>query len=121
MAEGLARALWGGKARVQSAGSHPAGLNPLSVQVMAEIGIDISRQRSKSVREIDLPQVDLVITLCKEEVCPVLPPGKRHLHWPISDVGLVAGGPEERIEAFRQTRDLIRRRLKDHTSELIGI
>jgi arsenate reductase len=85
MAEGIARAIFGGAVRVQSAGSKPAGVNPLAVAAMAEIGIDLSAQRSKSVVSIDPASVDTVITLCAEEVCPVFLGGARRLHWPIPD------------------------------------
>jgi arsenate reductase len=70
MAEGLARRLFGAKAEVMSAGSAPVGLNPFAVEAMAEVGIDISGHRSKSVDEIDPGSLDMVITLCAEEVCP---------------------------------------------------
>ena len=71
MAEGLARAMFGDSVHVQSAGSQPAGVDALAVAAMAEIGIDISAQTSKSVESIDPHSVDTVITLCAEQVCPV--------------------------------------------------
>ena len=74
MAEGLARARFGERARVQSAGSAPSSVNPLAVQAMAEVGIDISGQWSKRVDTIDPATVDTVVTLCADEVCPVFPP-----------------------------------------------
>ena len=77
MAEGLARARFGGGVRVQSAGSAPSAVNPLAVRVMAEIGIDVSGQRSKHVETIDPATVDLVVTLCADEVCPALPGAAR--------------------------------------------
>ena len=70
MAEGLARARFGDRARVQSAGSTPAGVNPIAIDVLAEIGIDITGQTSKSVDAINPASVDIVVTLCAEEVCP---------------------------------------------------
>ena len=73
MAEGLARELLGADVRVMSAGSKPTTPNPLAIEVMAEAGIDISGQHSKSVDSIDPESVDTVVTLCAEEVCPVLP------------------------------------------------
>jgi len=85
MAEGLARDMFRDDARVLSAGSAPAGVNPNAVQVMTENGIDISAHHSKSVDDIDLAGVDLIITLCADEVCPVIPARVKHLHWPLPD------------------------------------
>lgn len=113
MAEGIAREMFGASVRVQSAGSRPSQLNPLAVTAMAEIGIDISRQRAKSVETIDSDTVDTVVTLCTEEVCPMFPGEVRRLHWPIADP---AGGEpdltqEQRLERFRVARDQIKQRL----------
>ncbi|MES1944520.1 protein-tyrosine phosphatase, low molecular weight [Salinisphaera sp. PC39] len=85
MAEGLARSILSDKAMVISAGSEPSCVNPLAIESMAEIGIDISGHRSKFVSEVDPEEVDLVVTLCAEEVCPILPGRVRCLHWPIAD------------------------------------
>lgn len=73
MAGGLARQLLGSGAEVMSAGSSPSTVNPYAIEVMAEIGIDISGHRSKLVDEIDLNGINLIVTLCTEEVCPVVP------------------------------------------------
>src|SRR5512146_699832 len=113
IAEGLAREMFGASVRAQSAGSSPSRLNPLAVAAMAEIGIDISGHRAKSVESIDSGTVDTVVTLCAEEVCPVFPGNVRRLHWPIADP---AGGDpgltqEQRLERFRVARDQIRQRL----------
>lgn len=115
MAEGLARALLGAHAQVLSAGSQPSEVNPYAIEVMREIGIDISGQRSKSVEAIDTTQLDLVVTLCAEEVCPVLPGGTRRLHWPIPDPASTdpALTPEQLRERFRSARDQIRARLSE--------
>jgi len=85
MAEGLARQILGELAEVLSAGSDPASVNPHAVEAMAEIGIDITGQYSKSVDTIDLLGLDLVVTLCAEEVCPILPGHVQRTHWPIAD------------------------------------
>ena len=85
LAEGLARAHFGDRIRIQSAGSRATRVNPLAIEALAEIGIDGSAQRSKSVDEIDPTTVDLVITLCAEEVCPAVLGAARRLHWPIAD------------------------------------
>ena len=111
LAEGLARAHFGDRARVLSAGATPAGVNPLAVAALAEVGIDASSQASKSVDEIDPADVDLVVTLCAEQVCPAYPKRVRKLHWPLPDPAAVA--PEERLEAFRETRDELARRIAE--------
>lgn len=85
MAEGLARHILGGRIDAISAGSLPSAVNPYAVEAMAEIGIDISGHRSKSIDEIDTSGIDLIVTLCAEEVFPALPGRVRRLHWPISD------------------------------------
>lgn len=85
MAEGLARQLLGPQAQIQSAGSEPSTVNPYAIEVMAELGIDLTAHRSKSVQTIDPAGVDLVVTLCAEEVCPVFLGAAQHLHWPIAD------------------------------------
>ena len=111
MAEGLARARFGDRARVQSAGSTPAGVNPLAVEVLAEIGIDITGQTSKSVDAIDPASVDVVVTLCAEEVCPVFLARARQLHWPMPDP--TAAPPELQRQRFREVREQIAARLPE--------
>ena len=113
MAEGLAQRLTPPGTRVYSAGSEPASVNPLAVRAMAEIGIDISKHRSKSVDEIPVDQVDVVVTLCAEEVCPVFPGSVRRLHWPVDDPAREGGSEAERLGAFRRVRDEIGRRLEE--------
>tara|TARA_A100001037_G_scaffold202628_1_gene181172 strand:+ start:120 stop:467 length:348 start_codon:yes stop_codon:yes gene_type:complete len=111
MAEGLARARFGDRARVQSAGSQPATVNPFAVEALADVGIDISQHSSKHVENIDPADVDVVITLCAEEVCPVFPARVRHLAWPLPDPA-GSGTEAEQRARFRRTRDEIARRLE---------
>jgi len=111
MAEGLARAYHGDRASVQSAGSEPSRVHPMAVEVLGELGIDISGAQSTSVEDVDPGTVDTVITLCAEVVCPVFLGSARRLHWPLADPAAAAGSPEALREAFRQTRDELRRRL----------
>src|SRR5207344_2002607 len=85
MAEGLARAMFGDRAEVASAGSVPTRVNPFAVAAMAEIGIDISAQRSKSVDEVGAGDFDVIVTLCADEVCPIVPGAVKKLHWPMPD------------------------------------
>lgn len=110
MAEGLLRSLGGGKAEAFSAGTHPWRVHPSAVEVMGEIGVDISEQYSKGIEE--LPQdLDVVITLCDSAAaeCPVIPANRQRQHWSIPDPSFVAD--EEMLEAFRKTRDDLRERI----------
>ncbi len=109
IAEGIARHWFGDAIRVQSAGSQPGEVRPEAVQVLAELGIDIAEQRSKSVDAIDPGSVDTVITLCAEEFCPAYLGQTRRLHWGLADPAAVEG--EARLGAFRRTRDELMRRL----------
>lgn len=109
MAEGLARNLFPDARRIASAGSDPGRLDPRSVKVMAEIGMDIRAQYSKSVADLDPTEFDWIITLCADEVCPVVPGARsQRLHWPLPDP---AGDDPEDLSGFRRTRDEIHRRL----------
>ena len=86
---------------------------------MAEIGIDISGHRSKSVDEfLDAPP-DLLITVCDSarETCPVFPAAVERLHWPFDDPAAVEGSPDARLAAFRRIRDEIHARIKSYLSE----
>ncbi len=113
MAEGLARARFGSRARVASAGSSPTAVNPLAVAALDEIGIDIRGQRSTRVDDIDPATVDVAVTLCAEEVCPAFPGRVRRLHWPMPDPAAASGSDAERLNRFRSVRDEIARRLGD--------
>lgn len=114
MAEGLARDLFGHAVRVQSAGSSPSRVNPFAIQAMAELGIDLGTHTSKSVQTIDPDSVDLVITLCAEEVCPVFLSSAPRMHWPLQDPVRKHEEftDEERLQHFRVARDQIRARLE---------
>ena len=112
MAEGLARHFHGERFEVQSAGSKPCFVHPCAIEALAELGIDISGQRSKSVQEIDPASVDIVITLCAEEVCPAFLGRAERLHWPLPDPAGKAT-PETLLEGFRDVRDELCRRLED--------
>jgi arsenate reductase len=108
LAEGIARSLAPG-IKVWSAGSRPTAVRPEAIAVLAELGIDISGHRSKSVDEIPAGEVDTVITLCGEEECPLFLGKARRLHWGLPDPAAVTG--PDRLQAFRETRDELRRRL----------
>lgn len=104
LAEGLARARFP-ELRIQSAGSKPTRPNPLALEALREVGIDASAHHSKLVDDIDPEGVELVVTLCAEEVCPAFLRPVRRLHWPIPDP---AGGD---LDAFRTARRRIAARL----------
>lgn len=114
MAEGLARHILGPAIRVSSAGSAPTRLHPMAIEVMAELGLDISQHRSKALGEVELDDVDLIVTLCAEEVCPMLPGRVRRLHWPIADPAAGTGmvSDAELRQRFRAARDAIAGRLE---------
>lgn len=114
MAEGLARHILGDRARVLSAGSEPSRLNPYAVAAMAEIGIDISLHQAKAIDDVDAAAVDLVVTLCADEVCPILPGRVRRLHWPVADPASSdpALTPEDLRARFATARDQIKARIE---------
>ena len=111
MAEGLARARFGDRVRVQSAGSRPGKLHPHAVAVLAEVGVDISGQRAKHIDAVDRAHVDTVITLCDEEICPVLADAVRHFAWPLADPAGSTVPAVNQLERFRAVRDELTRRL----------
>jgi arsenate reductase len=113
MAEGLLRHDGGGAFEVSSAGTHPSTVNPLAIEAMREVGIDISSHRSKSVDEYVDEPFDYVITVCDNarENCPVFPAVTKQLHWSFEDPAAAEGTDEERLAVFRRIRDEIRERL----------
>lgn len=122
LAEGLARDLFP-NAEIQSAGSHPGRLNPCAVAVMKEIGLDISKHFSKSYDELSskfLVSLDYVVTLCTDEVCPMIVTQKaKKLHWPFPDPATKEPPSEEHaLQLFREARDSIRKRLVEFKKEI---
>jgi len=115
MAEGLARARFGNRVTVQSAGSQPTRVNPYAIEVMRELDIDLSAHASKSVDAIDPASVDTVVTLCAEEVCPAWLGAARRLHWPVPDPASddPALSRAEVLQRFRAARDAIRSKLEE--------
>ena len=113
MAEGLMRKIAGDAYDVFSAGTHPKGLHPMSVEVMKELEIDISHQTSKDVRTFLGQQFDFVITVCgrAKQECPVFP-GSTPIHWGLDDPAETAGSPEAQQKAFRTVRDEILQQLR---------
>lgn len=114
MAEGLLRHLAGDRFEAYSAGTEATGVRRLAVRAMAEIGIDISRQRSKMLDRYVGQSFDAVITLCDEanEACPVFPGATERLHWSFADPSAGTGTEEERFAKYRAVRDGIRKRIE---------
>ena len=112
MAEALARRFLGARAEVHSAGSQPTKVNPYAIEVMAEQGIDLAGHSAKHVGSIDAAQVDLVITLCAEEVCPLYLGKARQVKWEVPDPAREEVLPREAgVQRFREVRDLISSRI----------
>ena len=116
IAEGLAKEMLGSSHNIQSAGSNPTGnIHPSAICTMKEIGIDISHQRSKSIGHLDtnfLDNLDFVVTLCAEEICPVLPSKARKLHWLNVDPANKNYSETQLKIAFKKTRENIFKLLK---------
>ena len=105
MAEATLRHHGGDAFEVYSAGTEPKGINPLTLRVLAEAGIDASDARSKSVTEFLGQSFDYVVTVCDQarQVCPVFPGGGASLHWGYEDPAAAEGSEEERLAVFRRT------------------
>ena len=119
LAEGLLRAAAGDLFEVHSAGSKPAGyVHPLAIRAMAEIGLDISGHRSKSMSEFLTTPVETVITVCgvADQACPVFPGQVNRHHWPFDDPAHAAGTEAEQLAVFRRVRDEIRRTLNAYVA-----
>src|SRR5579859_5849589 len=108
MAEGFFRKLGGANYEVHSAGTYPSTVNPLAIEAMREVGIDISGHRSKSVDEFAGQSFDLVITVCDfaAEHCPVFPGSPERIHWSFRDPG-TSGSHDQKLAEFRSIRDEI--------------
>ena len=115
MAEGYLRQKGGDRYEPSSAGIEPKGLNPLAVEAMAEIGIDISQQKSKDVRDFLGQNIPYVITVCDsaKEKCPVFSSTYKSLHWSFEDPAEAKGTHDERLAVFRRVRDEIIQRIDD--------
>ena len=118
MAEGFLRAYGGDRFRAESAGTVASELHPLAVCAMAEIGIDISAQHSKSVDELG-GRFDVCVTVCDAN-CPIPPGAAIQLRWEFPDPALAGGTEEQRLEAFRTVRDGIGERVRALVTQLSG-
>jgi len=115
MAEGLMNHLYGSKYAAFSAGTKPSLVNPYAIKLMAEIGIDISRNRSKGIEEFQGMNFDYVVTVCDnaKETCPFFPGGREYLHKSFDDPSGVEGEGDAMLVAFRKTRDELRDWIKE--------
>jgi arsenate reductase len=119
MAEGLMRHLRNREFEVYSAGSEPKGVNSLAMEVMKEIGIDISRQRSKHLDEYGEEAFDYIVTLCDDaaKTCPLFPGEGRRMHKGFPDPAAAEGSREERLAAFRKVRDELKNYILSFSSD----
>lgn len=110
MAEGLLRHDYGDRYEAFSAGTHPGGVNPFAVEVMRELGIDLSGHRSEHIDVYADGTMDYVVTVCDSarEACPYLPARVRNLHESFADPSAATGSAEDKRAAFRHARDAIR-------------
>ena len=121
IAEGLFRHHGGEELDIHSAGTHPTGfIHPLAVETMFERGIDITKQRSKSLLKYDGESFDYFITVCDDayQECPVFPGARKQLHWSTEDPSFAPGTDEDRKKAFRETIGLLEARIKKLITEL---
>jgi arsenate reductase len=107
MAEGDARAPAPQQVHISSAGTEKSKVNPAAIEVMKEVGIDVSGHASKTLDDVPWKEMDTVVTLCgdADERCPVLDASVRRVHWPLPDPS--AAAEPERVAAFRESRDEI--------------
>lgn len=126
IAEALTKKKFGEKVHVESAGSCPTRVNPYTIQILKEINIDISKNFSKSCEQ--LPQsfvsnLDYVITLCAEEVCPLVIGGykTKKLHWSFADPANKEGVESEKLQRFREIRDAIEEKIQEFNIAINGL
>ncbi|MFD1411063.1 arsenate reductase (thioredoxin) [Lapidilactobacillus gannanensis] len=120
MAEGFAKTIFPKDWEVQSAGIEAHGVNPLAIKVMAESGVDISNNQSKTIDAKYLNQCHVVLTLCGDarDRCPITPPEVKRIHWPLIDPALAEGTDAEKLAVFRQVRDQIKGNVIDLAKQL---
>lgn len=120
MAEGLLRHWSIGLLEVASAGTNPKPIHPLAIRCLAEAGIDISGQSSKSVERFQGERIDYLITVCDlaKDSCPVFPGATKTLHWSLHDPALAQGSDEDKMKAFRQVREDLQHRIEEFLGRL---
>ena len=122
MAEGMLRHLAGDRFEAFSAGTEATHVRPQAVEVMREIGIDISGQESETLERYLGERFDYVVTVCDDanEACPVFPGAKERLHWSLPDPSAARGTEKERLRVFRSVRDSIRRLVEERLVDVQG-
>lgn len=120
MAEGILRHYGGERFEVESAGTRPSQVNPIAIQVMKEIGMDISHHRSKHLDEFKNRDFDYVITVCDnaKESCPAYFKSARKLHWSFPDPPHDQEITEEVVQEFRKVRDQVHERFREAAAAL---
>jgi arsenate reductase len=122
LSEALLRQIGGSEFEVMSAGTNPGAVNPYTIRVLSEMGIDWSAARSKSVTEFIGQRFDYVVTVCDKarQTCPVFPGTHAKLHWDLEDPAEVQGDDETKLAAFRHTRSEIESRVTHFVAEAKG-
>ena len=122
MAEGFLRTLAGDNFESHSAGTKPSVVNPMAIEVMREVGIDISGQRSKNVTDYVGTHLQYVITVCDnaKEQCPIFPGPCIREHWPFEDPADARGSREEKLAVFRRVRDEIAEKIRLFVQERVA-
>jgi arsenate reductase len=121
LAEGIAKQIFGSKADIRSAGSQPTKVNPFAITALNEVGAEFRSLYSKTIDDLPrefVDQLDYLITLCAEEVCPVIISKAKKLHWPLQDPASKDGTDDEKLSRFRTTRDEIRKRMEAFSKDL---
>jgi arsenate reductase len=114
MAESVLRHLAGDRIDAFSAGTEATHVRPLAIRAMAELGVDISGQESKTLERYLGEPFDVVITVCDQanESCPIFPGARERLHWSLPDPSKATGTDDEQLAVYRQIRDAIRARIE---------
>ena len=120
MAEGFVNNLFHNKYTAYSAGTDPSKVNSLAIQVMSELGIDISHHKSKSLNEMLDKEFDFIITVCDKanQTCPVFPNKANQIHIAFDDPSSIQGSDEQRLLVFRRVRDEIKEWISEFLAEL---
>ncbi len=115
MAEGLLQQLAGDRFEVFSAGTEATHVRPLAIKAMAELGIDISQQQSKTLDRYLNEPFDEVITVCDQaaEACPIFPGAVHRRHWSLADPSKASGNENEQLAVYRRVRDELRSRIEE--------
>jgi len=119
MAEGLINALYGNRYEAYSAGTEPSQVNPFAVKVMMKIGIDISKYRSKGLKEFQDTKIDYVVTVCDRAkgACPFVPGASKYIHQSFADPSEFNGTEDEILAKVRQVRNEIRKWIEETFSK----